>query len=193
MRRLLAPAVLAVLATAPVQAGVTRTIHDVATIENGAGEARLLFRAGDLSDLGPIVIKRAVLRIPLAGAAVARSLDLRVHNVTTDWNPGGVSWNTGWVRAGGDFEDSVYGGVVVDLSRGPTTVNLDVSSLLKDTYELEVPSYGLILTANTNYAVGLDTDDLSRFAGLSSAVLEVEYVRVSRSPRSLLDEDVRGR
>ena len=193
MRRFLT-AVAVVLLTAPtIQAGVTRTVHDVATIENGAGQGRLLFRTGDLSDLGPIVIKRAVLRIPLSGAAVARSLDLRVHNVTTAWNPGSVSWNTGWVRAGGDFEDSVYGGAVVDLSRGPTTVNLDVSTLLKDTYELEVPSYGVILTANTNYAVGLDTDDLSRFANLSSAVLEVDYVRVARAPRSILAEESRGR
>jgi hypothetical protein len=171
----------------------TRTTHDVATIENGSGQARILFRVGDLSDLGPIVIKRATLRIPITGEAASRALELRVHNLTTDWSPGSADWNSGWSRAGGDFEDAVYGGARIDLSRGATTVSLDVSPLLKDTYEMGVPSYGLLLTADTTYTDGFDSEDLSRFAGLSSAVLDLDYVRVSRAPRSVLDEDVRGR
>lgn len=129
----------------------------------------------------------------MSGDAVARSLDLRVHNLTTDWDRASADWTTGWTRPGGDFEDGVYGGAKVDLSRGATTVNLDVSSLLKDTYELAVPSYGLLLTANTNYADGLDTEDLARFADLSSAVVDVDYIRVSRSPSRFLTEDGRGR
>ena len=171
----------------------TRTIHDVATIENGSGQARILFRIGDLSDLGPIIIQRAQLRVPISGEAVARSLDVRVHNLTTDWNAGSVNWTSGWTRAGGDFEYGMYGARLVDLSRGATTAVLDVSSLLKDTYEMEVPSRGVILTADTNYTDGLDASDLSRFANLGSAVVEVEYVRVSRTPASLLAEGVRGR
>jgi hypothetical protein len=122
----------------------TRTIHNVATIENGSGQARILFRVGDLSELGPIVIKHATLQIPVSGDAVARSLELRVHNLTTDWSPGSVGWSSGWTRPGGDFEDGVYGGTRVELSRGATTANLDVSSLLKDTYEVGCSSSHLI-------------------------------------------------
>jgi hypothetical protein len=119
------------MATPTLADRATRTIHDVATIDNGSGRARILFRIGDLSDLGPIVIKHATLRIPLSGDAVARGLDLRVHNLTTDWNPASVNWTNGWTRPGGDFEDGVYGGAVVDLSRGGTTASFDVAPLLK--------------------------------------------------------------
>ena len=193
MRRFWGLAALALTVTSASADQATRTIHDVATIENGSGQARILFRVGDLSDLGPIIIQRAQLRIPITGEAAARSLDVRVHNLTTDWNAGSVSWTSGWTRAGGDFEYGMYGAGLVDLSRGATTAVLDVSSLLKDTYEMEVPSRGVILTADTNYADGLDASDLSRFANLGSAVVEVEYVRVSRTPASLLAEGVRGR
>jgi hypothetical protein len=182
---------LLVVATASADEA-TRSIHDVATIQNGSGQARMLFRIGDLSDLGPIVIKHATLRIPVAGEAAARSLDLRVHNLTTDWAPGSVGWTSGWTRSGGDFESGVYGGATVDLSRGGTTVNVDVASLLKDTYEMGIPSYGLLLTADTNYVDGLDAEDVSRFAALASAELDVDYVRVSRSPSSFLANDGRG-
>lgn len=65
MRSLLAMWTVSVLAVATVSADeATRTIHDVAAIENGSGQARILFRIGGLSDLGPILIKHAILRIP---------------------------------------------------------------------------------------------------------------------------------
>jgi hypothetical protein len=194
MRKALGMIAVALLMATPTLADrATRTIHDVATIDNGSGRARILFRIGDLSDLGPIVIKHATLRIPLSGDAVARSLDLRVHNLMADWSPGSVERSSGWTRPGGDFEDGVYGGTSVELSRGATTANVDVSSLLKDTYEMGIRSFGLLLTADTNYVDGLDTEDVSRFANLGPAVLDVDYVRVSRSPHRFLAEDVRGR
>jgi hypothetical protein len=194
MRKALGMIAVALLMATPTLADrATRTIHDVATIDNGSGRARILFRIGDLSELGPIVVKHATLRIPLSGDAVARSLDLRVHNLTTDWNPGSVDWSSGWTRPGGDLEDGVYGGTRVELSRGATTANVDVSSLLKDTYEMGIRSFGLLLTADTNYVDGLDTEDVSRFANLSAAVLDVDYLRVSRSPSRFLTEEGRRR
>jgi hypothetical protein len=56
-----------------------------------------------------------------------------------------------------------------------------------------IRSFGLLLTADTNYVDGLDTEDVSRFANLSAAVLDVDYVRVSRSPSRFLTEEGRRR
>jgi hypothetical protein len=173
-----------ILAPVAHAAGVDRAIYDVAYIDDGEGASRILFRVGDLSDLGHFVVSSATLNVTLAGSAEARALDLRIHNVTTDWNAGSVSWTSGWTRPGGDFDDEVYASSRLDLSRGATTASIDLTPLLKETYEAGVTPRGYLITlANTD---GLTASDRSRFTNLSTATVSVEAIRVPRSPSDLL-------
>jgi hypothetical protein len=172
-------------------AGVERAIYDVAYIDDGEGTSRILFRMGDLSDLGHFVVSSAMLNVALAGSAESRALDLRVHNMTTDWNAGSVSWTSGWTRPGGDFEEEVYASSRLDLSRGATIASIDLTPLLKETYEAGVAPRGYLITlANTE---GLTASDRSRFANLSSATVSVEAIRVPRSPADLLANGTQSR
>ena len=169
--------------------GAERSLHDLSYIDNGRGESRILFRLGDLSDLGHFVVTSAVLAFPVSGTAVERSLDLRIHNVSSDWNTGSVDWTSGWTRPGGDFDDDVFARLSLDLSRGSSSASVDVSGLLKETYEAgEVPK-GYLVTVASRDAEGIATADLSRFTGLATATLTVDYVRVPRSPGDLLAGD----
>jgi hypothetical protein len=159
-------------------------LSDVAYIDNGQGQSRVLFRWGDLSELGAFVIKRARLEIPVTGSAAERTIDLHLHNVTTEWNAGSVDWSTGWTRAGGDFDESVYSSAMLDCSLGSHTLTVDVSQLLKEVYESGSTSEGVLLTVSSENpeVVGIDSEDLSRFASLASGTLVVDYVKVPRPP-----------
>ena len=163
---------------------VERSVSDVAYIDNGEGESRVLFRWGDLSELGHIVIKGARLEIPITGSATERALELRFHNLTTEWNAGSVSWSNGWSRPGGDFDESVYSALSLDLGRGAHAATADVSQLLKEVYESGASSEGVLLTLHSDEAEreGIASGDLSRFSSLASATLHVDYVKVPRSP-----------
>jgi hypothetical protein len=160
------------------------SISDVAYIDNGQGQSRVLFRWGDLSELGAIVIKRARLEIPITGSAAERTLDLHLHNVTTEWNAGSVDWSSGWTRAGGDFDDSVYSSAMLDRSRGSYTLTADVSQLLKEVYESGATSEGILLTVASEdpEVEGIASGDVSRFSSLASGTLVVDYVKVPRPP-----------
>jgi hypothetical protein len=175
--------------TAALANGAERSLHDLSYIHNGRGESRILFRLGDLSDLGHFVVTSAVLSFPVTGAAEERTLALRIHNVSTDWNAGSVDWTSGWTRPGGDFDEDVFAPVSLDLSRGSSTASMDVSGLLKETYEAgEVPK-GYLVTVASRDAEGIVTADLSRLTGLATATLTVDYLRVPRSPGDLLAGD----
>jgi hypothetical protein len=54
MRKALGMIAVALLMATPTLADrATRTIHDVATIDNGSGRARILFRIGDFQSSAP--------------------------------------------------------------------------------------------------------------------------------------------
>ena len=111
-------------------------------------------------------------------------MELRTHNLTTEWNAGSADWNTGWTRAGGDFDESVYSRAMLHVSRGAHTLTADVSQLLKEVYESGASSEGVLLTLHSDEAEreGIASQDLSWFSFLASATLHVDYVKVPRSP-----------
>jgi hypothetical protein len=152
------------------------------TVEDGAGNARIFFKMADPVSLGYVAISRASVQFDLTGTPRSGRLGLQVHPVTATWSPGAVAWST-------DFDQSVYGRTEVDLGRGGS-VSLDMTYLVKEILESGAASLGFVLTAHATEAMGLQAADLSRFANLGSATVEIKYRRVppplalrDRSPR----------
>lgn len=175
--------ILVALAGAPSYGETLRlAVQDMTTVEDGAGNARILFKMADPGNLGYVAISRASIQFDLTGTPRSGRLGLQVHPVTTTWSPGAVAWST-------DFDESVYGRTEVDLGRsGP--VSLDITLLVKEILESGATSLGFVLTTQPSETTGLQSADLSRFANLGSATVEIKYRRTppplalrNRSPR----------
>jgi hypothetical protein len=171
------------LAAGPLAAEeLTRTVTDVATItepEHGAG--RVLFRAEIPAPEGHVAVRRARVRIPLAGLELPEPITLRVHPVTAEWDAGTVSW-TGWSRPGGDFEERVHGRA--ELSGGEGEAVFDVTILAKEILEHGVPNRGFLLTVDPAQGVGIPSAALDAWT-LQGATLEIQYRRVPPPPRGV--------
>jgi len=146
---------------------------ETSVIESPEGEARILFRFEDLTaEEGTAIVRSAELALPLSGEAVSREYELRIHPVTRAWSS--PDWETGWERAGGDFEDDLFARARVDLSRGGQTVRFDLLSLMNRALTEEFMD-GLILTVAPFDGAGIPEEDLARFAALESSAIQVQY------------------
>jgi hypothetical protein len=161
----------------------TLTLHDVSWIDNGEGAARALFRTSNVPNPRRIVIRQALLRLPLPGPPVERTFELQVHPVTKTWNPETVDWTSDWSRPGGDFDDELFARGSVDLNSGNPVLILDVTAILKELVEERMEADGLILTVPPHQGIGIPNADRARVQGITTATLEVKYRRVSRRPR----------
>jgi hypothetical protein len=175
--------ILVVLAGPPSYGETLRlAVEDMTTVEDGAGNARVFFRMADPGSLGYVAISRASIQFDLAGTPRSGRLGLRVHPVAATWSPAAVAWST-------DFDESVYCRTEVNLDRsGP--VSLDITLLVKEILESGSTSFGFVLTTQATEATGLQMTDLSRFANLGSATVEIKCRRTppplalrNRSPR----------
>jgi hypothetical protein len=80
-----AAAVVVVLASAAWGEERTVPLQDVVVVSDGHGAARVFFRLAEFPFNDATVIDRAILRVPYAGAAVGRTIELRVCPVTEAW------------------------------------------------------------------------------------------------------------
>jgi hypothetical protein len=172
-----------VLAGPPTYGETLRlAIEDMTTVEDGAGNARVFFKMADPGSLGYVAISRASIQFDLTGTPRSGRLGLRVHPVAAAWSPGAVAWST-------DFDESVYGRTELDLGRsGPAS--LDITLLVKEVLESGATSFGFVLTTQTTEGAGLQVADLSRFANLGSASVEIKY-RKTPMPLALRDRSPR--
>jgi hypothetical protein len=157
-------------------------VHDVATISDGRGAHRVLFRLHGYDPGEDTMIARAILKLELQGAPDARELEIRVYPVMTPWDPETVRWDRDWDRPGGDIRDEVYARKYVELSRGAHEIGIDVSSLVKEVVEYGLDAHGFLLTVAPNSGDGIRSEDLARFSGLANAALEVTYRNVPEPP-----------
>ena len=158
-------------------------VADVTVIENGEGAARVLFRCPPVHAAEGLAVRRATLTLSITGPSEARTVHLQVHPVTREWDPRTVSWESGWSRPGGDFDDELYARTRVALDRGATTAHLDVTSLVKEIVESGFVVDGFILTVAPRDGEGIRTEDLSRLEGLTGATFDLMYRAVPTIPR----------
>ncbi|MBZ0267738.1 hypothetical protein K8I85_06250 [bacterium] len=173
---------LALLIASPALANRrSETLGSHAVISH-EGANRLLFKADGLRSMDSVAISRARIEFDITGATADRNLYLRICPVTTSWEAGAVSWEVGWNRPGGDFDERLASDVAVDLSRGTRKAVFDVTPILKEWIEADQEFDGFILTVQRRDGEGIGSDDLARFQALSSASLVVNYRKVPPAP-----------
>jgi hypothetical protein len=154
-------------------------VQDFTVIQDGRGSARILFRAGPaVAGLTNTSISHASLTFTTAGTPDTRRLRLRIYPVTTAWSALGVSWTTGWNRAGGDYDEEIFTAADLDLSSGTATAVFDVTGILKEVLESGMTADGFILTVDPVGGVGVSVADLTRFGTLGTASFDVRYRNV---------------
>jgi hypothetical protein len=180
-KRTVALAILAMIAVAGAARAGGRefrgNVVEFATMDNGSGAARILFKVdAAVRDLEDVAIWRATLRVPVSGEAASETLRLHVYPVSRNWNAGSVDWNTGWDRPGGDFDREMYARGELALARGGAQeLEVDVTHLLKEIVEAGMPAHGFLVTVNPADGEGLRLADLPRFGSLAGAELEIRY------------------
>lgn len=160
-------------------------VKDVATITDESGVSRMLFRIDGASEFSNIAIAGATLDLALGGESEDRSLRLQIHPVTTAWTRGSVDWTNGWNRAGGDFEDDLYGRADVRFDQGATHGYFDLTTPLKEIVEMGMEADGFILTLSPVEGLGIPSDALERFAGLDEATVTIRYKPLPPTPPAI--------
>lgn len=156
-------------------------VQDLTVLQDGTGQARLLFRTPEIAPGERIIVSDAKLVVPLTGLPMARNLRLWVYPVTRAWSAGAATWTTPWSRGGGDVDDDVHMPVDVDL-RGRFAV-LDLTGIVKEAVEEGRPMYGFLVTRDPAEGVGIPLVDAARFTGLGTARMSVSYLHASPRPR----------
>jgi hypothetical protein len=183
-RQLMGAAIAALLIASPAGAEkFSRSVGDVDSIEHESGVGRVLFRA-DLSTEENLLVRRALLRVPLGSVEFSRGMTLRIHPVTSTWSRGGVSWTNGWTRPGGDFDDLLHGRAEVSSSSQGEVI-FDITVLAQEIIEHGAPNRGFILTRDPGEGLGLPESDLRGLESLTGATVQVEYRRRPSGPRGI--------
>jgi hypothetical protein len=164
---------------------ITRSIDDVAYINDGEGAVRVLFRIPNAIPEGRVAIGTAVLTIPLAAPYAEKEVHLQAHPILTDWSAGSVQWNSGWERPGGDFHPEIYARAIVHCDRSPQRVSFDVTSLLNAQLD-GLETHGIILTVAPYQGLGLRANSqTAMLSRLGQATLEVTYRHLPEPPPSV--------
>jgi hypothetical protein len=165
-------------------ATLTTGLVDVTAIADTEEETRLLCRIDDwaaVADTRHIAVDRAILHFSLAGEAAEQRLAVQMHPITRGWNAGSVDWTTGWIRAGGDFDDDVYGRAYVHFDRATSEVSVDITVPVREAL-LHEGWDGFILRGAPFESGGIPGGEASRFAGLANARVELTYQKTNRPP-----------
>jgi hypothetical protein len=186
MKRALAALILLCASSASAER-LTAEITDVTPILNESSEGRILLR-WDLPNLAQnVAIRRAILVFDIPGGGDEKHLSLRIHPVTTSWNPVTVDWTTGWTRPGGDFPEDLFARGEIDVGRGAGSAAIDLTPLVKEILEDGFVADGLIITLDPNEGEAIRSADLPRFASLGSGRLEVSSRSVPLIPREVIE------
>ncbi|MEZ5066433.1 MAG: hypothetical protein R3B81_17025 [bacterium] len=171
------PAALVLMLTLPAAARDHRgDVSDVTAIVHESGAGRVLFHADLNLPEVPVglAVRRATLQIPVANLELSRALTVRVHPVSTAWSPGSVSWDEGWQRPGGDFDDRLH--ARAELGRGHIgELSFDVTMLVKEIVAGNLENRGFLLTVDPREGLGLPPEDLPGFVAVGAAHVDVQY------------------
>jgi hypothetical protein len=163
-------------------------VVDVAAIEDGQGNARILFHWSAPINAEHFAIGRAFIKFDVTGEPESRSIRLRLHPVTSPWGTADVAWASGWSEPGGDFDAEEMSTADIDLSKGASTVSADVTEIMKTLENGEI-SNGFLVTVDPADGIGLKETDLPRFDGIANASLEVTWRKVPAKPLELQQDD----
>lgn len=98
-------------------------------------------------------------------------ISIRLHPITTDWNPANVSWNNPWTEAGGDYDEINYGELLV-TEVGSQPIEMDLTSLLTRWANGTVPYYGFLVKISKS---SLHKFNIVRNGNDPFATLNIQY------------------
>ena len=175
------PMTLLVLNTTANAERLSRSATDTYTITHESGVGRVLFHANLTAPEENVIVRRALLRVPLTAIEFSERMTLRVHPVTTAWSSGQVSWTTGWSREGGDFDDRLRARAEVSAQTEGEAI-FDITVIAKEMLEHGMTNYGFILTVDPGEGLGLPAEDLEELESLAGATVQVEWRRKPALP-----------
>ncbi len=162
-------------------------VTDVTPIVNESAEGRILLRLELPAFPENVAIRRAILFFDVPADVENRSLPLRVHPVTTSWNPSTADWTSGWTRPGGDFPEDLFARAELESGREAGTGIIDLTALVKEVVEDGFEADGLLVTLDPNFGAGIREADLGLFASLSAGRLEISSRIAPPIPQSVVE------
>jgi hypothetical protein len=148
----------------------TFPVHDVTVVQDGHGMARVLFRTGTLPASDRVLVERAVLTVPYAGAVGEGGIELRVCPVTASWS----GWST-------PFDEELYARSEMDFARESGALSFDLTVAFQAMREHGLSADGFVVTV-TEPEEGVPLQHLSRIAGLSGASVKVTTLTLPSGP-----------
>jgi hypothetical protein len=163
---------------------LSRPATDAYTITHESGVGRLLFHVSMTAPEENVIVRRALLRVPLNSIEFSEGMTLRVHPVTTAWSPGQVSWTTGWSREGGDFDDRLRARAEVSSESDGEAI-FDITVIAKEMLEHRMSNYGFILTVDPAEGLGVPARELEDLESMEGATVQLEWRRKPTLPESI--------
>ena len=106
----------------------------------------------------------------------ADPLLIMVAPITRQWTPGAVSWNTGWTKAGGDFNPE-YGALrAIFASTTEKEIRVDVTPLVTAWQRGKLPNFGVLVKSHTEGKSSFGFIKDGRYDG-GHAKLRIVYCR----------------
>ena len=146
-----------------IQAGVAFADENIVEINSA-----IVIRSPDNSDFH--VLMKPQIEFPDTTMVVGRAflnltaspltddttfISIRLHPITTDWDPGNVSWDSPWTDPGGDFDSVLYAEKMITLPNNQE-IRIDFTDLCMRWADGRLPYYGFMLRVSAS--------SLSRFA-----------------------------
>jgi hypothetical protein len=103
-------------------------------------------------------------RLLLPHLDVSEGIVLEAYPVTSPWDPETVTWDSPWVKPGGDFERRIHGSYRIHVSRDPEQpVWLDVTDYVYGITAHARRNYGLLIKPPDVLGTGYNADLADQF------------------------------
>jgi hypothetical protein len=140
------------------------------------GDHRLLLALGERARLEDRYIEEAYLVLTLpaeVGNLPDTPLEIQVYGVTRAWTRA-ATWDGGWDRPGGDFDEDVFSRTTVRPRELTGTLRLPIDTVLRESMQ-GGGLHGMLVTAAPYRARGLRLEQMQLFADVVSAHVEVKW------------------
>ena len=154
-------------------------LEDVTVISNDQGQSRILFGFGRLDELREELITSAWISIPLPGYAPTSDVTVEVHGLATAWRGTQPTWNSPWVTAGGDLDDTDSYDITLDQGRRADLLRLDVTHMVRGMADGSFPSNGFILSAYAAGRTAFNNPEMAVLGELRGGKLTVSYRKLT--------------
>ncbi len=115
---------------------------------------RILMRPGIQFPDTNMVVDRAFLNLMVSPQTEDTTfISIRLHGITTEWDPNNVSWDSPWVGEGGDYDSVFYAEKMITLPEDQE-ISIDMTDLCMRWADGRLPYYGFLLKVSQSSLAG---------------------------------------